>query len=166
MRAEIFNYWIYFKNFVISNAKTEHYCVQSGEELQIAGQGAGASRSSATAPRKATQRRNIPIHWNVAVAKRLGFPQETNLPAQKARRDDVRMFWIGISYKNTADYSAANFVSAVCKPSSVLDGHLSRPAVASRLQRLPEGVTGRHICPPINLAPGGVYRADMSPCRW
>ena len=57
-------------------------------------------------------------------------------------------------------------VSDVCKPSSVLDGHLSRPEVAIRLERLPESVTGRHMCSPINLAPGGVYRADKSPSRW
>jgi len=54
-------------------------------------------KCSATVERKATQRRNIPIHWNVAVAKRLGFPQgKPTFLRQKARRDDVRMFWIGI----------------------------------------------------------------------
>ena len=57
-------------------------------------------------------------------------------------------------------------VSGVCKPSSVLDGHLSRPAVASGLKRLPGSATGRRMCSPINLAPGGVYRADKSPSRW
>ena len=36
-------------------------------------------------------------------------------------------------------------VSGVCKPSSVLDGHLSRPAVASRLKRLPGSATGRRF---------------------
>ena len=44
-------------------------------------------------------------------------------------------------------------VSGAYKPSSVLDGHLSRPAVASGLKRFPGSVTGRHICFPINLAP-------------
>ena len=34
-------------------------------------------------------------------------------------------------------------VSGVCKPSSVLDDHLSGPAVASRLKRLPGSATGR-----------------------
>ena len=56
--------------------------------------------------------------------------------------------------------------SGVCKPSSVLDDHLSRLQVAMELKRLPESVTGRHMCFPINLAPDGVYRADKSPCRW
>ena len=56
--------------------------------------------------------------------------------------------------------------SGVCKPSSVLDDHLSRPQVAMGLKRLPESVTGRHMCFPINLAPDGVYRANKSPCRW
>jgi hypothetical protein len=32
-------------------------------------------KCSATLERKATQWRNIPIHWNVVVAKRLGFPK-------------------------------------------------------------------------------------------
>ncbi len=39
-------------------------------------------------------------------------------------------------------------MSAVYKPSSVADDHLSRPAVASGLQRLPGSVTGRHIMLP------------------
>ena len=56
--------------------------------------------------------------------------------------------------------------SGVYKPSSVLDDHLSRLQVAMELKRLPESVTGRHMCFTINLAPDGVYRADKSPCRW
>ena len=39
-------------------------------------------------------------------------------------------------------------VSGVCKPSSVLDDHLSGPAVASRLKRLPGGATGRRRTEP------------------
>ena len=39
-------------------------------------------------------------------------------------------------------------VSGVCKPSSVLDGHLSGPAVASRLKRLPGSATGRRRAAP------------------
>lgn len=54
----------------------------------------------------------------------------------------------------------------VYKPSSVLNGHLSRRIVADALKRLPRDVTGRHLCPSINLASGGVYIADKSPGRW
>ncbi len=75
------------------------------------------------------------------------------------------------SMKNEGAFAKApsfymKIASGVCKPSSVLDDHLSRPQVAMGLKRLPESVTGRHMCFPINLAPDGVYRADKSPCRW
>ena len=75
------------------------------------------------------------------------------------------------SMKNEGAFAKApsfymKIASGVCKPSSVLDDHLSRLQVAMELKRLPESVTGRHICFPINLAPSGVYRADKSPCRW
>jgi len=57
-------------------------------------------------------------------------------------------------------------VSGVYKPSSVLDGHLSRPEVAIGFQRSFESMTGRHMRSHINLAPGGVYMASQSPgCR-
>ena len=43
-------------------------------------------------------------------------------------------------------------VSGVCKPSSVLDDHLSGPAVASRLKRLPGSATGRRRSEPRGIA--------------
>ena len=43
-------------------------------------------------------------------------------------------------------------VSGVCKPSSVLDDHLSGPAVASRLKRLPVSATGRRRSEPRGIA--------------
>ena len=43
-------------------------------------------------------------------------------------------------------------MSDVCKPSSVLDDHLSGPAVASRLKRLPGSATGRRRSEPRRIA--------------
>ena len=40
-------------------------------------------------------------------------------------------------------------VSQACKPSSVVDGHLSRPTVTGRLQRLPGSAAGHRIFPSI-----------------
>ena len=54
-------------------------------------------KCSDTSRVKATQRRTIKIHLNRVVAKRLGFHGETNpCRDEKIRRNDERMFWIGI----------------------------------------------------------------------
>jgi hypothetical protein len=67
-----------------NNTKTEHYFVQSGEGFSMQNKEperadpseyAFGVKCSATVERKTTQWRNIPIHWNVAGAKRLGFPK-------------------------------------------------------------------------------------------
>ena len=53
-----------------------------------------------------------------------------------------------------------------CKPGSVFDDHLSRLAIADKLQRPTyREVTGSHPWPLFGLAPDGVYTAGMSPCR-
>jgi len=53
----------------------------------------------------------------------------------------------------------------VCKPGPVLDNHLSRPIVANRLQPPPwdrrVSLMSLH-----GVAPGGVYRASLSPGCW
>ena len=48
------------------------------------------------------------------------------------------------------------------KPGSVLDGHLSRPRVTARLKRS-RGTRRAADLPPLHLAPGGVYSADLLP---
>ena len=50
-----------------------------------------------------------------------------------------------------------------CKPSSVWNGHLSRPAVACKLKRLHGARRAVAQAPTINLAPDGVYRAAKLP---
>ena len=53
-----------------------------------------------------------------------------------------------------------------CKPGSVLDDHLSRLAIADKLQRPTfREAAGNCLYPLFGLAPDGVYTADMSPCR-
>ena len=52
------------------------------------------------------------------------------------------------------------------KPGSVLDDHLSRLAIADKLQRPTyREVTGSHPWSLFGLAPDGVYTAGMSPYR-
>ena len=53
-----------------------------------------------------------------------------------------------------------NDMSRICKPSFVLNGHLSRPAVTNRLKRLLGNVTGRHALPAILLRMGFTGRTS------
>jgi hypothetical protein len=56
-------------------------------------------KCSATLERKATQWRNIPIHWNVAVAEATWFPKgKPTFLHEKTRLDGERIFGIGITW--------------------------------------------------------------------
>ena len=96
------------------------------------------------------------------------FPEEKSLPyrfsARNCKAIQENLLWGNSKGEPAPPYNINT--SAVYKPSSVFDDHLSRPQVAMGLKRLPEGVTGSHMRLPFNLAPDGVYRADESPGRW
>ena len=51
---------------------------------------------------------------------------------------------------------------SVCKPSSVLDGHLSRRGIAPSAQAAFRGTSGKCIAT-LNVAPNRVYRASTFP---
>jgi hypothetical protein len=51
----------------------------------------------------------------------------------------------------------------VCKPGSVLNDHLSNPAVADRLKPPPEDDRANHMSSH-GVAPDRVYSINMSPC--
>jgi hypothetical protein len=100
-----------------------------------------------------------PVFLSVFAQSRFSMQMARNFPVrQKSAQKKAR--------KHSVPF-LKNCLSQACKPSSVVDGHLSRPAVTSQAH----AITWEHDGPPydhssINLAPGGVYRADKSPGRW
>ena len=55
------------------------------------------------------------------------------------------------------------YIERVCKPGSVLNDHLSNPAVAGRLKPPPEDDRANHMSSH-GVAPDRVYSINMSPC--
>ena len=65
--------------------------------------------------------------------------------------------------KNPPDISLGDWYESVCKPGSVLNDHLSSPAVAGRIKPPPEN-SRAGLMFSRGVAPDRVYSISMSPC--
>jgi len=65
--------------------------------------------------------------------------------------------------KNRLIIQSVFYCEQVCKPGSVLNDHLSRPAVADRFKPPPENDRANHMFSH-GVAPDRVYSINMSPC--
>ena len=58
--------------------------------------------------------------------------------------------------------TASWIASEACKPSSVWNDHLSRPAVAGRFQRNPQSMTGRHMRSIVSCTGWGLHSGQVA----
>ena len=65
--------------------------------------------------------------------------------------------------KNRLTRRFFSYIERVCKPGSVLNDHLSNPAVAGRFKPPPEDDRANHMSSH-GVAPDRVYSINMSPC--